>query len=61
MTKIPENSAQNSPPDDLQQTTYSCGHEGCTASFETAQKLAEHTQSCPKKPENIADELGQEE
>lgn len=44
--KIPENSAQNSPPEDLQETTFRCGHEGCDAAFETAQALAEHTTDC---------------
>lgn len=45
---IPENSATNSPPDNLQETAYSCGHDGCDATFETAQALAEHTVNCDR-------------
>lgn len=43
MTKIPENSASESP-DDLQETTYTCD---CGKTFETAQKLGDHTVDCP--------------
>lgn len=46
--KIPENSAQNSPPEDLQETSFSCGHDGCDKTFETAQALADHTMDCEK-------------
>lgn len=47
MTKIPENSDATESPDDLQQTTYTCGHDGCERDFATAEDLAEHTVKCP--------------
>lgn len=44
--RIPENSAQNSTPDDLQETEYACGHDGCELTFDTAHELAQHTVDC---------------
>lgn len=43
MSKIPENSARNSPPEDLQTTSFECG---CGQTFESAQALGEHTVDC---------------
>lgn len=51
MTKIPENSDATESPDDLQATTYTCGHEGCDRDFATAAALANHTVQCDHAPE----------
>lgn len=39
-TSDDRNSAQT------KQTTYQCGHENCTASFDSPEDLAEHTVNC---------------
>lgn len=39
-TSDDRNSAQS------KQTTYSCGHQGCTAEFDTPEELGRHTAQC---------------
>lgn len=57
MTKIPENSHETASPDDLQQTTYTCG---CGDQFETAHKLGLHSVDC-EECQTDPEDLGVEE
>ncbi len=50
MTKIPENSDTTEPPDELQETAYTCTHEGCGKQFATAEAYTDHAIQCPHNP-----------